>query len=60
MSGAEAGEGYVLPAWAVEAAASAPRISPADAAPLIAIFREAFAHSTPFPSPAQPGDGASS
>lgn len=32
---------YVVPAWAVEAAVSAPRISPADAAPLIAIFREA-------------------
>jgi len=30
---------YVPPAWAVEAAASAPRISPADAAPLIALFR---------------------
>jgi site-specific DNA recombinase len=28
------------PEWAVEAAASAPRISPADAAPLIATFRE--------------------
>jgi hypothetical protein len=34
-------ETYVPPAWAVEAAASAPRISPADAAPLIAIFRAA-------------------
>jgi hypothetical protein len=32
---------YVAPAWAIEAAASAPRISPADAAPLIAIFRDA-------------------
>jgi hypothetical protein len=32
---------YAPPAWAVEAAASRPRISPADAAPLIAIFREA-------------------
>lgn len=31
----------VLPAWAVEAAASAPRISPADAGPLVAIFAEA-------------------
>jgi hypothetical protein len=34
-------ETYVPPAWAIEAAASAPRISPADAAPLIAIFRAA-------------------
>ena len=30
-----------IPAWAVEAAASAPRISPADAGLLVAIFREA-------------------
>ena len=30
---------YVPPAWAVEAAASAPRISPADAAAFLAIFR---------------------
>lgn len=32
-----------IPAWAVEAAASAPRISPADAAPLLAMFAEARA-----------------
>jgi hypothetical protein len=32
---------YVPPAWAVEAAASAPHISPADAAPLITLFRTA-------------------
>lgn len=34
---------YSPPAWAVAAAASAPRISPADAAPLIDIFRQARA-----------------
>jgi hypothetical protein len=34
-------ETYVPPAWAIEAAASAPRISPADISPLIAIFRAA-------------------
>jgi hypothetical protein len=27
------------PQWALDAAASAPRISPADAAPLLALFR---------------------
>jgi hypothetical protein len=32
---------YVPPAWALEAAASASRISPADAAPLITLFRAA-------------------
>lgn len=32
-----------IPDWALESAAAAPRISPADAAPLIAIFREASA-----------------
>jgi len=37
------GGNYAPPAWAVEAAASAPRISPADAAPLIAIFADARA-----------------
>lgn len=31
------------PDWAVESAASAPRISPADAAPLLAMFAEARA-----------------
>lgn len=36
-----------LPAWALEAAASAPRISPADAAPLIAIFRSAILPAAP-------------
>lgn len=36
-------QSYAPPAWAVEAAASAPRISPADAAPLVAIFRDARA-----------------
>lgn len=33
----------IIPAWALEAAASAPRISPADAGPLVAIFAEARA-----------------
>ena len=46
VSGAPSNENYVIPAWAVEAAASAPRISPADAAPLIAVFTEAL---TAFP-----------
>lgn len=36
-------ENYVIPAWAVEAAASAPPVPAADAGPLIAIFRAARA-----------------
>lgn len=41
-----------IPSWAREWAAAAPRISPADAAPLIALFREARENpTTPRPVP---------
>lgn len=43
VSGAPSASSYAPPAWAVEAAASAPRISPADAAPLLSIWTEARA-----------------